>query len=91
MIELILPIVYTLTFLATLGAFTSKDTLLDKYYRSQEFYVFFLYLGVLPLLFVSFSRFINFQVPREQEIKVSTTFKIMNVSLVATEVSLFLT
>ena len=89
LVELLLPLVFCLSFLATVGAFTEKDSHLDSYFN-HEFYTFVQYLGVFPLLFVSFAIFINFQIPREREINVSSTLTIMNVSPIASEVSLMI-
>jgi hypothetical protein len=89
LIELVMPLVYCVVFLATIGAFSKKDSTLDNYLR-HEFYTFVQYLGLLPLLFVSFGMFINFQIPREKAINLDSSLIIMNVSPVASEVSIMI-
>jgi hypothetical protein len=90
MTEFLFPFLYCVTFLATIGTFTDKGTSLDSYFRSKDFYTFTFYLGVLTLTYISLVRFINFQVPREAEINVTSTLQIMNVSQFASEVSFIL-
>lgn len=58
--EFLFPLLYCVTFLGTLGMFCPKDTPVYDYFRSQDFYVFVFYLGVLTLTYVSLVRFINF-------------------------------
>jgi hypothetical protein len=87
--ELAMPLAFCLSFLATIGAFTDKDSDMDKYIRN-EFYYFVYYLGVVPFLYVSFAMFINFQIPREKAINIESSLRIMNVSPIASEISIMI-
>ena len=70
--EFIFPLVYFFCYMLYFGVFTSKGTTLDNYFRSQDFYTFVFYLGVVILTFISIVGYINFQIPRESEINVSS-------------------
>lgn len=53
---------------------------LQDFFTSDSFYYYACVLGILPLLWGNLVHFVNFQVPREKEIKVGSTLKIMNVN-----------
>ena len=85
--EFIFPIFYCMGYLLVFGVFTSKGSPLDNYFRSQQFYCFVFFLGLVNLTFISLVGYVNFQVPKEQEVNVASTLEIMNVSRFASEAS----
>jgi len=88
--EFLMPLVYFISFLGTVGAFTEPGSGIESFLKNQ-FYVFVSYLAILPLLYITFAVFINFQVPHESEINVRSNLEIMNVSAEASDIALFLT
>jgi hypothetical protein len=90
MVEFILPVIFCLAFLATLGIFAPENSEVHKYFLSQQFYLFVFYLGVVVCTYISLTRFTNFHIPREAEINVDSSLRLMNVSKIASEMSYFL-
>lgn len=89
-IDLMLPFLFLIFYLANFGLLTPEDSSLTKYFESQEFLVFFFYLGIWILTFVNLCRFVNFHMPQEQFINITSTLKIMNVNPIATDLSFIL-
>lgn len=70
--EFIHPIFYCLGYFLIFGVFTTPGTALDAYFKSEEFFCFVFYLGVVTLTFISHVGFINFQLPKEYENNVAS-------------------
>ena len=58
--EFLFPLLFCFTFLATIGVFSSTGSTIDNYYKSENFYIFVFFLGVLTLTYISLVRYINF-------------------------------
>jgi radical SAM superfamily enzyme len=90
LVEFILPVIYLFAYMLNFGVFTKKDSTMDKYFTGQDFYTFVFYLSIVVGTYISLCTFVNFQLPREKEINVSSTLKIMNVSSLASDLSFIL-
>ena len=87
LVEFLLPVIYLLVYLMNFGVFTKKDTDVDSYFVGSDFYTFVFYLSVVVATYISLCTFVNFQLPREKEINVTSTLEIMNVSRFASDLS----
>jgi hypothetical protein len=71
---------YFLFNISATGFLWQNETVMQAYFTSDGFYYYGCVLGILPILWVNLTHFVNFQIPKEKEINVGTTLKIMNVS-----------
>jgi len=79
-IELASWVILWIVHLIHFGVFTAKGSSMDLFFKSIQFSTYWIYLGMIPLTYITTIMFINFQIAREEEMKVTRTLKVMNVS-----------